>query len=462
VRRSSSRSRATTRVTFELNSGQVEANRVLASPGRHKKLVGGARSGKTLLICRAILMRAVAAPGSRHLITRFRYNACRASIGLDTLPKARDLCYPGMYMRERQEGYYELPNGSEIWLGGLDEKERVEKILGQEYASIFGNEASQIPYASWVVALTRLAQVVTLPSGQRLRQISYVDINPTGKGHWTNQLYGLKKDPVSHRSVPDPENYARAFLQPRDNAANLTPEFLASLEALPARARARFWEGVYQDEVDGALWTLELIEETRREREDFPVEMRKRIVVAVDPSGARDKDDLQADEIGITVAALGTDLHGYILEDATFRGTPQEWARRAVDLYHKYGADCLVYERNFGGAMVEAVIRGADPNVRCKELVASRGKHVRAEPVSELYELKKVHHVGLFPELEDELCAFSTAGYTGERSPNRADAAIWAITELMGVKGSTGVLDFYRNEVEEVRLKRMKAAGASS
>ena len=147
-------------MAFRLTERQAEVQHWLAGRERHKLIYGGARSGKTFLFTRAVVLRAMIAPGSRHLIARFRQNAVRASVGLDTLPRVMELCFPGVVLDEnRQDSFFELPNGSQIWLAGLDEKQRVDKILGQEYATIFFNECSQIPRASVMVARTRLAQM---------------------------------------------------------------------------------------------------------------------------------------------------------------------------------------------------------------------------------------------------------------------------------------------------------------
>ena len=137
------------------------------------------------------------------------------------------------------------------------------------------------------------------------------------------------------------------------------------------------------------------------------------------------------DDIGIIVAGLGVDGHGYVLEDATCNMSPEGWGRRAVDLYHRYQANRIVAERNYGGDMVRFTVATADRNAAFKEVVASRGKAVRADPISALYEQGRVHHVGEFPDLEDQMCNFTQAGYVGEGSPDRADALVWALTELM-------------------------------
>jgi len=284
---------------------------------------------------------------------------------------------------------------------------------------VFLNEASQIPYSSALVAFTRLAQVAP-----KIRQRAFVDLNPVGKTHWTNRLFGDKIDPVSLKPLKDPASYARAFLNPSDNKANLSKHFLASLANLPEKQRKRFFEGVYVDEVDSALWSYSVIDVNRCEPCDIPEDRRASVVVAVDPSGAAGRDDLGADEIGIVVAARGFDGEAYVLDDLSCREAPAVWGRRAVVAFHKYRADCIVAESNFGGEMVRATIQAADRNVPVRLVTASRGKAVRAEPISVRYAQGQVHHAGRFGKLEDQLCAFSGAGYNGGGSPDHADAAI--------------------------------------
>jgi phage terminase large subunit-like protein len=426
---------------FAPTERQQEAADLLRGPQRHTLLVGGARSGKTSLIVRTIASRAIFAP-SRHAILRFRANAVRPSIAQDTLPKIFRLCFPDEAIkRHRTEGYFSLENKSEIWLAGLDDDERAERILGKEYATIFLNECSQIPYSSALMALTRLAQVV-----EGLPQAAYYDLNPTNKGHWTNVLFGDKRDPVSRQPLDDADDYARMFLNPADNAANLSEAYLRSLGRLPERQRKRFFEGVYIDDLDGALFTYEVIARSRVS--ELARARRSRVVVAVDPSGAASREDEGADEIGIVVAAKGDDGHAYVLADRSLRDAPAAWGRAAVQAYHEFAADRIVAEENFGGEMVRFVIRAADPNAAVQVISASRGKALRAEPVSALYERGLVHHVGRFAVLEDQLCAFTTTGYRGEGSPDHADALVFAITELM-LKESAPIIEFYRQQAEE-------------
>lgn len=402
---------------------------------RYSLLYGGARSQKTFSIVRQILVRAMKKQ-SRHAILRFRNNSVWPSIGMDTLPKVRKLCFPDLQLKEhKQLGYFTTPQGSEIWLGGLDDGDRVEKILGNEYSSMYFNETSQIPYSSVTTALTRLAENV-----DGIKQRAYFDLNPTGKGHWTYSLWHEHRDPISKQALKDPENYKYIYMSPKGNKANLSPEYLASLENMSARQKKRFYDGDYADENENALWSYDIIERNRRTWDQIP-EMQS-IVVAVDPSGAKSDQDLGHDMIGITVVGLGVDGHGYLLADLSMLGSPAQWGKMSVAAYHgawcqskqldpnKFMADHIVGEVNYGGAMVEFTIKTNDDGVPFKYVTASRGKVVRAEPVSSIYENNKFHHVGHFPELEDELCSFSNYGFMGEGSPNRADALIWACTDL--------------------------------
>jgi phage terminase large subunit-like protein len=401
--------------------------------------VGGSRSGKTFLVVRAIVTRALKASNSRHVILRFRDNAVWRSIGLDTFPAVMRKCFPGVpYATKRADGFFLLPNGSEVWLGGLDDKERTEKILGQEFATMYFNECSQIKYSAVLIALTRLAQecrqdCVGGMEDEPLKQKAYYDLNPTGKGHWTNRLFGEKRDPVGLQPLEDPENYARQFMNPEQNAENLNPEYLKSLRNLPTRQRKRFYDGTYVDETEGALWTYETIEQCRLPLpEDANI---RRVVVAVDASGASGEDDTGADEIGIVVCALGQDGHAYVLADRSVRDSPVVWGKVVANAAAEFEADCVVAEKNFGGEMVRFVIKTANPKLLVRMVVASRGKVVRAEPVSALYGDEttpcKVHHTDRFPTLEDQMCGFTTGGYIGEGSPDRVDALVWALTELM-------------------------------
>jgi len=179
-------------------------------------------------------------------------------------------------------------------------------------------------------------------------------------------------------------------------------------------------ESQHEDMPDGGLW--------RRERDIDPFRVAvappqlRRIVIGIDPSGST------GTEAGIVVCALGYDGHGYVLADGSLAGTTNQWVTTAISLYHQYQADTLVVERNYGGDLVTTAIRNADNRIGIKEVVSSRGKLLRAEPIQQLYEQGRVHHVGHFPQLESEMCRW----VEGSASPNRMDALVFALTELIG------------------------------
>lgn len=418
---------------FRLTKKQEQQRSLIGSDATHVMAYGGSRSGKTFGFVRAVLLRALAHK-SRHAMLRYRFNHIKASIVLDTLPKVMELCFPGLEAKsklDKTDWYLTLPNGSEIWFGGLDDKERTEKILGQEYATIYMNECSQIPYASRNMAITRLAQNVP---GLRLK--AYYDCNPPGMAHWTYRLFVERRDPDRRTPLANPMNYAALMMNPADNQENLPASYLEELQGMSEAMRRRFWLGQFADVSESALWTLELLDQQRIVDDKIPEMVR--IVVAVDPSGVAGEEDQRSDEVGIVVVGLGKDGRGYILEDLSGRMAPAVWGKAIVSAFDRHEADCVVAEENFGGAMVAEIVRSASTSserktggqVPYRAVKASRGKVVRAEPIATLFEQQKISLVGYFPELEDQLCAMTTAGYVGSRSPDRADAAIWGLAHL--------------------------------
>jgi len=412
---------------------QIEAGELLASPAQHILLYGGSRSGKTFLFVRWVIMRALKAPMSRHIILRFRLAHIKSSIVMDTFPRVMRVCFPGYkYELNKSDLYAVMPNGSEVWFGGLDDKDRTERILGNEYATIYFNECSQIPFNSRNVAITRLAQKVDqivddVRSPLPLK--AYYDENPPDKGHWTYRMFIECRDPESREGLPNQYLYAHMRLNPADNVDNLGDGYLDTLRQLSGRYQKRFLLGEFRDAAPNALFTDEMLDRWRVMTAELPEMLR--VVVAVDPSGADDEDNVDADEIGITVAGLGIDGVCYVLEDLTCKAGPATWGRVATDAFERHDANTIVGEVNYGGAMVAHVIRTSRPGTPFQKVTASRGKAVRADPVAALCETGKVRIVGRMTPLEDELCAFTTHGYVGDRSPNRADAMIWAVSALL-------------------------------
>jgi len=215
-----------------------------------------------------------------------------------------------------------------------------------------------------------------------------------------------------------------------DNAANLAAPFLKQIRERyeGTRLGRQELEGEVLDDMPGALWNRDMIDSYRKsEAPDL-----ERIVISVDPAATSGEE---ADETGIIASGIARDPDGnnraYVLADRSMRGSPEEWARAAVQLYHEMDADKIVAEKNQGGEMVEAVLKAVDRNVPVQLVHATRGKYVRAEPVSALYEQGRVHHVGRFDNLEDQMCLFvRDADRSPGNSPDRVDALVWGLTAL--------------------------------
>lgn len=410
---------------FSLTDKQLDLRDMAAGPEVHNLAYGGSRSGKTFGFTYCIATRAIMAPKSRHLISRLHNIDVRQSVMMDTWPSMMQKAYPQVYdprALNKSDQYYTFPNGAEVWFGGLDDKERVDKILGKEYATIYVNEASQVAYDTILTLRTRLAQNVRKSNKRTMKLKAYYDLNPTGRGHWTYREFveGLRIE----NDLPVPPGSRRFIVMNPEDNPHLSQTYLDELDSLPERQRQRFRKGEYLLEVPGSLWPLDVIEASRIGA--FPDLVR--IVVAIDPSGS---DGIGGDQQGIVIVGLGADGHCYVLEDASCRLSPAGWAGRAVSKYEDWQADRIVAEVNYGGAMVKhAVSVASQGKAAFTEVHASRGKVIRAEPVSALYEKGMVHHVGTFRELEDQMAMFTTTGYQGKSSPDRVDALVWAITFL--------------------------------
>ena len=207
------------------------------------------------------------------------------------------------------------------------------------------------------------------------------------------------------------------------NAANLAPEFLAQIVTRYQGTNLGRQElnAELVEDAEGALWRRAWIQSSRV----TTVPSLERIVVAVDPAIS---SHAESHETGIVVAGLDARSHVYILADESLRASPDTWARRAIAAYHQHKAEILVAEANQGGEMVTFTLQTVDPDVDVQLTHASQGKRTRAEPVAALYEQGRVHHVGTFPELEDQLCLWDAT--SGDLSPDRLDALVWAVSEL--------------------------------
>lgn len=240
-----------------------------------------------------------------------------------------------------------------------------------------------------------------------------------------------------------------------DNSLNLSPKFINNVRKKYDGTRLGRQElhAELLDDVPGALWNRIMLDRRTETNPkgalmgpDERLPQLKRIVVGVDPSGTSGesksaaqkgnrREEAESDEVGIIVAGIDHNERCYILDDRTSTGGPDEWGKAVVKAYNDWDADLVIGESNYGGAMVEFVVRAASRSVPFKMIHASRGKHIRAEPVAALYEQGRVRHRGAFARLEDQMCSMTRNGYIGSsdigKSPDRLDAAVWAVTELM-------------------------------
>jgi PBSX family phage terminase large subunit len=211
-------------------------------------LYGGSRSGKTFILCYAVIVRACKTK-SRHCILRLQFNHAKRALWLDTLPKVFSICFPELEYKTNNTDYYiTLPNGSEIWVGGLDDKKRVEKILGNEYSTLYFNECSEIPLSSINIALTRLAEK------NSLKKKVFYDENPPSKKHWSYWLFIRHFHPEAEESV-EAGDYVSMVMNPADNLENIDPEYIKNvLNKLPEKERMRFMSGEFTEDDDGTAY----------------------------------------------------------------------------------------------------------------------------------------------------------------------------------------------------------------
>ncbi|UCF50265.1 MAG: phage terminase large subunit [Thermoplasmatales archaeon] len=402
---------------FKKTEAQQEAIKLFISNALEILLLGGSRSGKTSIAIYAILTRAIKNT-SRHVIARRYFSDAKKAIWLDSLPKILKLAYPGVPYKSNSTDYYiKFPhNDSEVWVGGLDNEERAEKILGREYSTVFLNEVSQIDYSSVETIITRLAEK------NELEKKLYLDMNPPGKRHWSYKKYILGRDPISNLEI-DKSLLAWMKINPYQNAENLDKNYLRVLENLSPEKKKRFLHGEFQDDVAGEVFDTSSIK--RISLNDLPADL-DRIVIGHDPAVT---SKITSDEHGLIVAARKGNI-GYIIKDSSGIYTPEVAAQKSIADYNEHECDLIVSEVNNGGDYIKTILHQYDPFVSHKNVRATRGKVKRAEPVASLYNQGRIYHVGEFPDLETEMSEFKIDEKEMEYSPNRCDAMCWAITEL--------------------------------
>ena len=391
---------------------------VLQCPTRYLIVTGGRGSGKSYAVSLALSL-AIRDPGACCLFTRWTMASARDSIIPEFREKISLLGADAEYTVTANDITHN--SGSRIMFRGIKTSagNQTAKLKSLQGLNIWVlDEAEEMPDEATFDTIDLSIR------DSRRRNLVILCLNPVHKRHWIYRRWFDGRVTAGFCGTQDDVSYIHTDYQ--DNLDNLPESYQDRIRAAKAGNPTRFdhiWRGAWVDEVQGALWSWDMISHV--ERADVPQLIR--VVVAVDPnvtSGAG------ADECGIVVAGEGADHHYYVLADASARIGPAEWARVACQQYAVHEADHIVAESNNGGEMVQLTINGYNRSVPVHLVSASRGKMTRAEPVASLYSQGRVHHVGRFPELASEMMSYT--GIPGQSSPNRLDAAVWAITDLMG------------------------------
>lgn len=374
-------------------------------PSRYKALYGGRGSAKSNFFAECMIGNAASTKGFRGVCIREVQKSLKESAKRLLEDKIQLFGLGNLF--DVQSTEIKTPGGGVIIFQGMQDH-TAESIKSLE---------------GFHVAWAEEAQTVSTRSWEMLRPT----IRAPGSEIWASWNPRNAADPVDKffRGDNPPENGIIKKInydQNRFFPAELEDERKHD-EQNNRERYAHVWLGEYEPMAIGAIWDRQTINSNRRA--DKP-EM-SRILVSVDPAVSAEAG---SDEHGIVVVGLGADQRGYVLDDMTTKGAPREWATRAVAAYDKWEADAIVIERNQGGDMCRHTIESVRPGIRIVEVVATRGKHVRAEPISAQYHLGRVSHVGTFNELEDQMCQMTAAGYEGEGSPDRVDALVWGFTEL--------------------------------
>jgi phage terminase large subunit-like protein len=374
-------------------------------PSRYKALYGGRASAKSHFFAESMVANAADAKGFRGLCIREVQKSLKESAKRLIEDKIISMGVGSLFNVKHDE--IGTPGGGVISFTGMNQQ----------------NSESVKSYENYVVCWVEEASSFSSKSLELIRPT----IRSPNSELWFSWNPDNAADPVDKffRGLNPPDDAIIRKVTYQDNKY-LPAEMLAEMELDRKNNPDRFahiWLGEYAPQAVGAIWNMANIHENRRN--EAPT--LKRILVAVDPAISNTD---QSDEHGIVCGGIGEDGRGYIIDDVSLHGSPQQWAERAVATYDRYDADAIVVERNQGGDMVRHTLKTVRPNIKVVEVVATRGKHVRAEPISAMYATNQISHVGSFPELEAQMCRMTTAGYDGEGSPDRCDALVWLMTEL--------------------------------
>ena len=386
-------------------------------------LLGGRGSGKTRVISE--MAKKWALEGVRNMMIVARTYADVRDIVIDGESGILAVSPPWFMPRIRRR-YIVWPNGVK---GFFRSAEQPNSLRGPQFEKLIADE-----WCAW-------KQPKPQPNDE------------TPVSAWDNALMGMRlgdRPQAVIATTPKPIKALRKLInnpetvvsrsRTYDNLANLAPTFQKSVIAQfeGTRTGRQELDAEILDKPEGALWTIDMLSRCRLPR----LERRpQQIVLAIDPSGAAGVHDVRSDEIGIVACCdFGNGEFG-VLGDYSLRAGPKDWANHAAKIVDAWGVDVIIAESNFGGALVKAVIEASGIGVPVRMVHATRGKHIRAAPISLLYEQGRVWHVGppdLYSKLEDQMTDFTAAGYTGSDSPDRADALVWGISALaLGAGGGS-------------------------
>ena len=385
-------------------TGIARAFADLDRPARYKAYFGGRGSGKSHAFAAALIRRAYRAP-VRILCAREVQRSIKDSVRQLLVDKIRALGVSERFSCLDAE--IRGSNGSKFIFCGLQDKS-ADQIKSYEGIDIVWVEEAQ--------TISARSLEVLVPTIRR-----------PGSELWFSWNPRHRTDPVDllFRGAEVPDDAIIRKVTYDDNPffpSELEAERLFDRRAKPDRY-AHIWIGDYEPAAIGAIWDRATLHENRRKE---PAELG-RVLVAVDPAVSAETG---SNEHGILVGGLGDDRRGYVLDDLTTTGPPKKWAERAIAAFDRYEADAIVIETNQGGDMVRHTLQSVRAEIPVIEVRATRGKHVRAEPIAALYALGRISHVGTFPELENQMCQMTAGGYEGAGSPDRCDALVWLLTEL--------------------------------
>jgi len=381
-----------------------KAFKELFEPARYKAFFSGRGASKSHSIATALLLLGAQKP-LRILCAREVQKSIKDSVKLLLDDKIGVLGASEFYESLKNE--INGANGTQFFFAGLGTM-TTDQIKSMEGIDIV-----------WVEE----AQTIS----DRSLEILVPTIRRPGSELWFSWNPRHPTDPVDKlfRGQVVPENSVIKRVSYEDNPyfpSELKTEMEFDRKHKPDRY-AHIWLGEYEPTAVGAIWNRQNLHQNRRS--ELPE--LERIVVSVDPAVS---SGVNADEHGIIVQGVGSDQRGYLLDDQSIKGTPRQWANRAIATYDRYDADAIVIEINQGGEMVRHTLESVRPGINIIEVRASRGKHIRAEPISALYEQDMISHVGSFPDLEAQMCQMTSGGYEGDGSPDRVDAMVWGFTEL--------------------------------